>query len=154
MYPVGSVYMNYKNNTNPKTLLGCGTWSAVNANYYLMAASTSKNNSDYNAYNNSYGNYAGSYLNECLPNITGTVEISTSADANTQFADAGSNLVSQSGALKAKYRRSNTIENRDNYGNWWSGIDFDASSSNPIYRQSCNMVRPKSYVVYMWVRTS
>lgn len=29
MYPVGSQYVNYTDNTNPATLLGFGTWSAI-----------------------------------------------------------------------------------------------------------------------------
>ena len=31
VYPVGSIYMNATNNTNPSTLLGFGTWSAFGA---------------------------------------------------------------------------------------------------------------------------
>lgn len=29
VYPVGSIYMNYTNSTNPGTLLGFGTWTAI-----------------------------------------------------------------------------------------------------------------------------
>lgn len=29
MYPIGSAYINFTNNTNPATLLGFGTWTAI-----------------------------------------------------------------------------------------------------------------------------
>ena len=35
-YPVGSIYMNASNSTNPATLLGFGTWSALGAGQMLL----------------------------------------------------------------------------------------------------------------------
>ena len=40
VYPVGSIYMNASNNTNPATLLGFGTWTALAPGRVLMGAGT------------------------------------------------------------------------------------------------------------------
>lgn len=39
VYPVGSVYANYSNSTNPATLLGFGTWAAIGGRFLLGADS-------------------------------------------------------------------------------------------------------------------
>jgi hypothetical protein len=39
-YPVGSVYMNASNSTNPGTLLGFGTWTAIGQGSVLLGAGT------------------------------------------------------------------------------------------------------------------
>ncbi len=39
-YPIGSVYINYSDNTNPATLLGFGTWSALQNNFLIGAGGT------------------------------------------------------------------------------------------------------------------
>ena len=38
LYPIGSIYTNYNNSTNPASLLGFGTWTALPANYFLAQA--------------------------------------------------------------------------------------------------------------------
>lgn len=40
VYPVGSIYMNASNSTNPATLLGFGTWTALAPGRVLMGAGT------------------------------------------------------------------------------------------------------------------
>ena len=35
IYPVGSIYCNYSDNTNPKTLLGFGTWKAIEGRFII-----------------------------------------------------------------------------------------------------------------------
>ena len=141
MYPVGSVYMNAKDSTNPQTLLGCGTWQAVTSNNYLISANPSNNSTDYDAYNNAYGNFADTYLNECLPNITGCFHSTT--EKQYWFEPYG-----------AFYRESLSGDGVDGGNGHFDRMCINASRSNSIYRDNCNAVRPKSYGVYMWVRTS
>ena len=40
LYPVGSIYMNVTNGTNPGTLLGFGTWTAIEGRFIIGADST------------------------------------------------------------------------------------------------------------------
>ena len=106
---------------------------------------------NYNAYNNSYGNFAGEYLEECLPNIEGYFSTS-------QY----NNYASVSGAFTIK---SNVLGDQGNGNYNRAGYNFDANAGavikkmnlhlkKDIYRNSCLSVRPKSYIVYMWQRTS
>ena len=94
------------------------------------------------AYNNSYGNYAGSYLNECLPNITGSI-----------YGDEFPNN-NHSEATGAFIKHTSTHSDTS-VGNAAPSmyIKFDASRMG-YYKTNCNAVRPRSYGVYMWVRTS
>lgn len=43
-YPVGSIYMNASSGTNPGTLLGFGTWTALGAGQMLLGAGTNSGN--------------------------------------------------------------------------------------------------------------
>ena len=99
------------------------------------------------SHNNSYGNLAGSYLNECLPNITGDF-IAT----ERYLTDNPSAKVYNGAFYSSKYY----------YGYGLCGacanlfdrkVDFDASRIG-YYKTNCKAVRPSTYVVYMWVRTS
>ena len=108
------------------------------------------------SHNNSYGNYAGSYLNQCLPNIKGKLGLHVYSNHDIWVNCAlGEDAFSCGANLEAGNRR---------FSDWDSGmIDntnytyFNANSGavkGGIYRNICFAVRPKSYVVYMWVRTS
>ena len=98
------------------------------------------------AYNNSYGNFAGKYLSQCLPNIRGII-----APINTPLSFIGDGkacpVEEKDSALG--YR----IPNEAAIGAYGE-MQFNASGYNSIYRDNCGAVRPSSYVVYMWVRTS
>ena len=105
------------------------------------------------SHNNSYGNYAGSYLNECLPNITGQFSIRPASQPGHINRPKGvfsiANNASESGGID--------IGSYFNGGIGWIDYSFDANAGSvktDIYRNSCFSVRPKSYVVYMWVRIS
>jgi hypothetical protein len=60
VYPVGSIYTNATNSTNPGTLLGFGTWSAFGAG--RVAVGFDGSNSLFNAAEKTGGNYDGSLL--------------------------------------------------------------------------------------------
>ena len=69
-------------------------------------------------------------------------------------SDAYNNEVDYDGVFKPLFRNQHGLDNSNSVNSELSGFSFSLNSSNPIYRQSCNMVRPKSYVVYIWVRTT
>ena len=98
------------------------------------------------SHNNSYGNYAGSYLNQCLPNIVFAINGIFYGDDYTFYCGDGSK--SNMGALAVA--DSYTSNTRLKMG----GCTWQASNYESRYKDSCYFVRPKSYVVYMWVRTS
>ena len=101
------------------------------------------------SHNNSYGNYAGSYLNECLPNIKGALyRISETWEYNGAAGGAFSKDSDY-------YPSSHTPQIIDTSES--GAIFFDADRGAVIrnkYLDMCYAIRPKSYVVYMWVRTN
>lgn len=133
VFPVGSIYLS-KNDTSPAALFG-GTWVKIAENRAIMGASSS--------------HAAGSTVEAGLPNITGSL-----IEANTNSAPfRGSKAsLSKSGALKF-------TEVDTSYGGYssYSGsqynIEFDASSSNPIYGRSTT-VQPPAYYINIWERVA
>ena len=132
-YPVGSIYQS-TNPTSPAALFG-GTWEQIASDRVLMGASSSHK--------------AGTTVNAGLPNITGSLTETKVGTSPFRGSKAG---LSKSGALK--FTEINTP---------WGGyngmdgsaynIEFDASSSNPIYGRS-STVQPAAYYVYIWHRVS
>lgn len=54
MYPIGSIYLNGSDNTNPNTLLGFGTWEAYGAGRVLVGLDTTQ--TEFNAVGKTGGN--------------------------------------------------------------------------------------------------
>ena len=132
-YPVGSIYQS-TNSTSPAALFG-GTWEQIASERVLMGASSS--------------HAAGTTVNAGLPNITGSLTETKVGTSPFRGSKAG---LSKSGALK--FTEINTP---------WGGyngmdgsaynIEFDASSSNPIYGRS-STVQPAAYYVHIWRRVA
>ena len=132
-YPVGSIYQS-TSYTSPAALFG-GTWQEIAQNRVLMGAS--------------YAHAAGTTVEAGLPNITGSL-IEANVDSSP-FRGSKAALKS-SGALK--FAEINTS---------WGGysgasgstynVNFDASSSNPIYGRSAT-VQPAAYYVHIWRRVA
>lgn len=132
-YPVGSIYQSTAS-TSPAALFG-GTWEQIASDRVLMGASSSHK--------------AGTTVNAGLPNITGSLTETKVGTSPFRGSKAG---LSKSGALK--FTEINTP---------WGGyngmdgsaynIEFDASSSNPIYGRS-NTVQPAAYYVHIWRRVA
>lgn len=130
-YPVGSIFQTVSN-TSPAALFG-GTWVKIAENRAIMGASSS--------------HAAGTTVAAGLPNITGSLTETKVGTSPFRGSKAG---LSKSGALK--FTEINTP---------WGGyngldgsaynIEFDASSSNPIYGRS-STVQPAAYYVYIWKR--
>ena len=132
-YPVGSIFQTVST-TSPAELFG-GTWQEIAFNRVLMGAS--------------YAHAAGTTVEAGLPNITGSL-IEANVDSSP-FRGSKAALKS-SGALK--FAEINTS---------WGGysgasgstynVNFDASSSNPIYGRSAT-VQPAAYYVHIWRRVA
>ena len=132
-YPVGSIFQTVSN-TSPAALFG-GSWEEIASDRVLMGASRN--------------HAAGTTVKAGLPNITGSL-IEAKVDGSP-FRGSKASL-SKSGALK--FTEVNTA---------WGGyngmdgsaynIEFDASSSNPIYGRS-NTVQPAAYYVHIWRRVA
>ena len=132
-YPVGSIFQTVST-TSPAALFG-GTWQEIAQNRVLMGAGS--------------GHAAGTTVEAGLPNITGSL-IEANVDSSP-FRGSKAALKS-SGALK--FAEINTS---------WGGysgasgstynVNFDASSSNPIYGRSAT-VQPAAYYVHIWRRVA
>ena len=132
-HPVGSIFQTVSS-TSPAALFG-GTWQEIAQNRVLMGAS--------------YAHAAGTTVEAGLPNITGSL-IEANVDSSP-FRGSKAALKS-SGALK--FAEINTS---------WGGysgasgstynVNFDASSSNPIYGRSAT-VQPAAYYVHIWRRVA
>ena len=99
------------------------------------------------SHNNSYGNYAGKGLNECLPNITGNFI------AVERYFNYNPDQPVYTGAFFHQGKLSSWGLCGDCAIVVDRNVGFDASRMG-YYRTNCNAVRPKSYGVYMRVRTS
>ena len=120
--------------TSPAALFG-GTWEQIASDRVLMGASRN--------------HAAGTTVKAGLPNITGS--LIEAKVGGSPFRGSKASL-SKSGALK--FTEVNTA---------WGGyngmdgsaynIEFDASSSNPIYGRS-NTVQPAAYYVHIWRRVA
>ena len=129
-YPVGSIYQS-ADPTSPAALFG-GIWHKIAQDRVLMGAGS---------------HAAGTTVNAGLPNITGSLTETKVGTSPFRGSKAG---LSKSGALK--FTEINTP---------WGGyngmdgsaynIEFDASSSNPIYGRS-STVQPAAYYVHIWER--
>ena len=132
-YPVGSIFQTVST-TSPAALFG-GTWQEIAQNRVLMGAS--------------YAHVAGTTVEAGLPNITGSLR-EANADSSP-FRGSKASLKS-SGALKF-------VEINTSWGGYSGAsgstynVNFDASSSNPIYGRSAT-VQPAAYYVHIWRRVA
>ena len=132
-FPVGIV-ISMVGDTSPAALFG-GTWEEIASDRVLMGASRS--------------HAAGTTVGAGLPNITGS--LIEAKVGGSPFRGSKASL-SKSGALK--FTEVNTA-----WGGYYGmdgsayNIEFDASSSNPIYGRS-NTVQPAAYYVHIWRRVA
>jgi hypothetical protein len=120
--------------TSPAALFG-GTWQEIAQNRVLMGAS--------------YAHAAGTTVEAGLPNITGSL-IETAADSSP-FRGSKAGL-SKSGALRFTEVNTSWGGYGGNNGSTYN-IEFNASSSNPIYGRS-STVQPAAYYVHIWRRVA
>ena len=132
-HPVGSIYQS-TDPTSPAALFG-GTWHEIAQNRVLMGAS--------------YAHAAGTTVEAGLPNITGSL-IETKAESSP-FRGSKAALKS-SGALKFAEINTSWGGYSGTSGSTYN-VNFDASSSNPIYGRSAT-VQPAAYYVHIWRRVA
>ena len=104
------------------------------------------------SHNNSYGNFADRYLNECLPNIRG--KVIQRANVRDPLGDPPENYPVFSVVANNKANTAYVMKGEQNTFFVSYSLIFDASQASYHYRDYCYAVRPKSYGVYIWIRTS
>ena len=127
-YPVGSLYMNASNSTNPATLLGFGTWSAFGAGRVLIGIDSS--DTDFDTAEETGGSKTHTLTEAQLPSHRHTIG---STDSSAGFGGAAGNqeFVQDAG----------------------SGIGTPCNTSFTGSGQAHTIVQPY-IVVYMWKRTA
>ena len=134
-YPVGTVIASQNKSWTPNGKYP-GTWTTLPANYVLW--STTVENND-----------AGDTISAGLPNIKGTYQF------NLLAGGSGMNL-SKSGA----FNNSSGTKSQSAAGGGsaqslnWASIDFKASNSSSIYKDSVSTVQPPAIKTIFWKRTS
>jgi hypothetical protein len=135
-YPVGSIYMNASSSTNPATLLGFGTWSALAAGQMLLG-----NGGGYTA--GSTGGSATTTLSTSnLPSHTHTITDPGHNHSYSSIAVFGEQQTLQPG--------NTGIGNVQSTGTSVTGITGTNATGSGT---SFNTISPY-LVVYMWVRTA
>ena len=127
-YPVGSIYMNCSNATNPATLLGFGTWSAFGEGRVLIGIDSS--DSDFDSAEETGGSKTHTLTEAQLPSHRHTIG---SNDSTAGFGGAAGNqeFVQDAG----------------------TGIGNPCNTSFTGSGQAHTIVQPY-IVVYMWKRTA
>ena len=127
-YPVGSIYMNATNATNPGTLLGFGTWSAFGEGRVLIGIDSS--DTDFDTAEETGGSKTHTLTEAQLPSHRHTIG---SNDSTAGFGGAAGNqeFVQDAG----------------------SGIGTPCNTSFTGSGQAHTIVQPY-IVVYMWKRTA
>tara|TARA_B100000900_G_scaffold28657_1_gene21997 strand:- start:1849 stop:2433 length:585 start_codon:yes stop_codon:yes gene_type:complete len=127
-YPVGSIYMNCSNATNPGTLLGFGTWVSFGAGRVLIGIDSS--DTDFDGAEETGGSKTHTLTESQLPSHRHSIG---STDSTAGFGGAAGNqeFVQNSG----------------------SGIGTPCTTSFTGSGQAHTIVQPY-IVVYMWKRTA
>ena len=134
-YPVGSIYLNATNSTNPGTLLGFGTWTAFGAG--RMPVGFDSGDSSFNS-----AEKTGGSKDAIVVSHTHTI------------TDPGhSHSLSN---LQGPVNSSQTGRNDGNQSNWYTstGSATTGISINSTGSSATNANLPPYITVYMWKRTA
>jgi hypothetical protein len=134
-YPVGSVYMNVSNSTNPATLLGFGTWVALAAGQMLLGSG-----GGYTA-----GSTGGSATTTLSTANMPSHSHSVSDPGHSHTYDTRTAELVQSGGSTPCWFGDQTV----NTGTSTTGITIGNTGSGTAF----NTISPY-LVVYMWARTA
>jgi hypothetical protein len=138
LYPVGSLYINVSDNTNPATLLGFGTWTAFGAGRVLVGFDST------NALFDTAGKTGGS-ADATLPSHTHTATVTDPGHNHTYSAHLGT---SASGPVSLDDRMPLTPSNT-------STATTGITVANGTTGSSGTNANYQPYItVYMWKRTA
>lgn len=146
LYPVGSIYTNATNSTNPGTLLGFGTWTAFGAGRVMVGFNASNSLFDTaeetggsaDAITVSHTHTATSTSTVTDPGHTHTMVLTGSTGGGDQ------NLAGQNTSANTKQTQSNT-----------TGITVATSTTVASAGSSGTNANYQPYItVYMWKRTA
>ena len=83
-YPVGSIYINATNSTNPGTLLGFGTWAAFGAGRVMVGLDSS--DGDFNSAEETGGAKTVSLTTSQLPSHSHSISYTDSGDGGVNIS--------------------------------------------------------------------
>lgn len=129
VFPVGAIYLS-TSLVSPASMFG-GTWEQLPANYALWTATSS----------------AGNTISAGLPNITGSIALSSSTGFVGAVDDVGGSALTKLVESRSFYMSYTAT----GAANRTVGVNLDASKSNSIYGTSTT-VQPPAIKVYAWKR--
>jgi len=145
IYPIGSIYCNYDNSSNPSTILGVGTWSQLRGRFLVgEGAGTDINNVAQNfPATTTGGEYTHRLLESEIPTHRHDMYngSTTSSDTPT-IADGNVSSRYTAGANESYFMQRTTAPNQ------WTGVTNYAGSNN-----THNNIPPYQ-TVYMWRRVA
>lgn len=168
LYPVGSIYMNAANSTNPGTLLGFGTWTAFGAGRVPVGFDST--NSLFDTAEETGGSYDAT-----LPSHTHTYSGTSSGQSNTHshsisVSDPGHahsvNIYTNTGAATTLVGANGSFVTTTNTNSATTGITASAGTNNADHTHtysgttassgtSATNANVQPYItVYMWKRTA
>ena len=141
-YPVGSIYMNATNATNPNTLLGFGTWVRFGEGRMLISEQGS--NSRWNSAEETGGSETVTLT---------TSQIPSHSHFTLSSGNGFPNLVQSNGAL-TKTSNSNGGAGNNDYQSFGVSGQADQSPSQSVGGGNSHDNMPPFITVYMWKRTA
>lgn len=149
LHPVGSVYINATNSTNPATLFGFGTWTAFGAGRVPVGFNAA--NPLFDTAEETGGSADAITVSHTHTASTNTASLTGSLNNFEEPFGSASGIVSLSNSGQAYYGGSGTTANRT--------ANFDASHSHSVTVDSAGSsgtnANYQPYItVYMWKRTA
>ena len=147
-YPVGSIYMNASNSTNPGSLLGFGTWVAFGEGRMLLGESAS-----YTA--GATGGSKDAVVVSHNHPFTGTTSTAGTHQHNTSWGENTGGDYGTSGSAN-QFGSSGTDHDNYEYKTSFAGNHSHtvAGNTSTVGSSGTNANMPPYIVVYMWKRTA
>jgi len=142
VFPVGSIYINASNGTNPATLLGIGTWAAIGQGTVLI------------------GYQSGDPLFGAVGNTGGSRDALLVSHTHTAtVTDPGhlhqlTSLAQPDGSDSGPYNAARVTASHIGYSSTSTAFTGITVSNSTVGNTGTNGNLPPYLVVYMWVRTA
>ena len=138
LYPIGTIYENYSNATNPGTLLGFGTWVALTDRFLV-----GKGSGTFATAGATGGAETHTLTLSEIPNATGSAGIHGSANGSMFWSPSG--VFGTSPTLAGKYKDVAYVGGASTI----TSLDFDLGGGGGAHNNL-----PPYTVIYMWRRTA